>query len=452
MIAKGNLHAHGAKLAAYLTANFGDETAELVELRGFAATNIRDAFIDVQMQAAATKAAKPFFHAYVRAPDGETLSPEQWRSFADRLEKELGFEGQPRAIAFHHGADGESHMHLAWSRIDQVSLTAIDPGLYKNKMKQLCRAFENEHGLTQVANERGADVKTKSANRAEFEQSRRLDTDLKEIRNTIHECWQRADNGQAFAAALGEHGLILAKGDRRDFVIVDREGGDHALSKRITGATASVTRGKMADIDRASLPSVNAAKAMQRERMPTQTRAPTLAPAPQASAHAQASKEAGKEPAKESVRIIGGVMRPAAAKAQMGRAVAPTKAPTSSRAAQRQQAVRMIGGVARPAAGVVKTAGKALDSIASAFEGLFGGASKPLKGSAKELEKAPLDAGPAPAKAEQDEALHREHEQQSGRRQKYLRSHSREVPDEKQRDADIERDTSKGRERTRGED
>ena len=57
MIAKGNLHAHGAKLAAYLTANFGDETAELVELRGFAATNIRDAFIDVQMQAAATKAA-----------------------------------------------------------------------------------------------------------------------------------------------------------------------------------------------------------------------------------------------------------------------------------------------------------------------------------------------------------------------------------------------------------
>ena|SRR5271165_2935181 len=24
----------------------------------------------------------------------------------------------PRAIAFHHGAGGESHMHIAWSRID----------------------------------------------------------------------------------------------------------------------------------------------------------------------------------------------------------------------------------------------------------------------------------------------------------------------------------------------
>ena len=268
MIAKGNLHAHGVKLAAYLITSSADERAELVELKGFAATNIRDAFIDVQMQAAATRATKPFFHAYVRLPKGEAdqLAPEDWRTITDRMEKELGFEGQPRAVAFHNQADGDRHMHIAWSRIDLASLTAIDPGLYKNKMKSLCRAFEEEFGLTKVANERGADVKTKSANRAEFEQSRRLDTDLKAIRNTIHDCWQSADSGQAFAAALGEHGLILAKGDRRDYVIIDREGGDHALSKRITGATAPETRQRMADIDRATLPSVDEAKAMQRAR------------------------------------------------------------------------------------------------------------------------------------------------------------------------------------------
>ena len=212
MIAKGNLHAHGAKLAAYLTTSYGDETAELVELRGFAATNIRDAFIDVQIQAAATKATKPFFHAYVRAPEGEKLTRDLWQTFADRLEKQLGFDDQPRAVAFHHGADGESHMHIAWSRIDLASLTAIDPGLYKNKMKQLCRDFEQEFGLTKVANERGEDVKTKSAARAEFEQSRRLGTDLKAIRNTIQECWQSADSGQAFAAALAEHGLDPRQG------------------------------------------------------------------------------------------------------------------------------------------------------------------------------------------------------------------------------------------------
>jgi hypothetical protein len=270
MIAKGNLHAHGVKLAAYLITSSADERAELVELKGFAATNLRDAFIDVQMQAAATRATKPFFHAYVRLPKGEAdqLAPEDWRTIVDRMEKELGFAGQPRAVAFHNQADGERHMHIAWSRIDLASLTAIDPGLYKNKLKSLCREFEKEFGLTEIANERGADVKTKAADRAEFEQARRLNTDLKAIRNTIHECWQSADSGQAFAAALAEQGLILAKGDQRPFVIIDREGGDHALSKRITSATAVETRQRMADIDRASLPSVDDAKALQRAANP----------------------------------------------------------------------------------------------------------------------------------------------------------------------------------------
>jgi hypothetical protein len=265
MIAKGNLHAHGVKLAAYLTTGFADETAELFELRGFVADNIRDAFIDVQIQAQGTRATKPFFHAYVRAPEGEALSDELWQTFADRLEKRLGFADQPRALAFHCAADGERHLHIAWSRIDLETLTALDPGLYKNKMKELCREFEAEFGLTPVANERGADVKTRAADRAEFEQSRRLNTDLKAIRNTIFACWQAADSGQAFAAALAEQGLMLANGDRRAFVIIDEAGGDHALSKRITGATAAVTRARLADLDPAGLPSVAEAKAMQRE-------------------------------------------------------------------------------------------------------------------------------------------------------------------------------------------
>lgn len=275
MIAKGNLHGDGANLAAYLTRSFADERAELFELRGFAATNIREAFLDVQIQAAATKATKPFFHAYVRAPEGEKLTREQWQTFADRLEGDLGFDGQPRAIAFHHKA-GESHMHVAWSRVDLASLTVIDPGLYKKKMKQLCREFEAEFDLTRVPNERGENVKTQSAERPEFEQARRLNTDLNAIRNTIHDCWQSADSGRAFAAALAEHDLILARGDRRDFVVIDPAGGDHALSKRITGATAAETRQRMADIDRASLPSVRNAKTQQAQRK--QTMSDTEAP------------------------------------------------------------------------------------------------------------------------------------------------------------------------------
>jgi hypothetical protein len=51
MIAKGNLHQHGGKLAAYLTTGKDGERAELVELRGFASGDIRTAFLDVEIQA-----------------------------------------------------------------------------------------------------------------------------------------------------------------------------------------------------------------------------------------------------------------------------------------------------------------------------------------------------------------------------------------------------------------
>ena len=79
--------------------------------------------------------------------------------------------------------------------------------------------------------------------------------------------FEHADSGGAFRAALEEHGLILANGDKRDcFVVVDEAAGIHALNKSLTGITLTAMRERMADLDRAQLPSVAEAKAMQRER------------------------------------------------------------------------------------------------------------------------------------------------------------------------------------------
>jgi Relaxase/Mobilisation nuclease domain len=266
MIAKGNLHANGGKLAVYMTTGKEGERAELIELRGFASDDIRTAFLDVEIQAYGTHSTKPFFHAYTRLAPGEALTREQWLQVADREEKRLGFAGQPRAVSFHHQRDGATHMHIAWSRIDTGQSRAIDPGLYKNKLKELCRALEKQLDLTPVRNERAPDDTTRSAGRNEFEQARRLNTDLKTIRGTIRDCWEQSDNGKSFAAALDAHGLILARGDKRDFVVIDHAGGDHALSKRITDATAAQTRSRLADIDPAQLPSVDQAKAQQHVR------------------------------------------------------------------------------------------------------------------------------------------------------------------------------------------
>ena len=265
MYSKGTPHNNGPNLAKYLiTESEGIECAEVVELRGFAADNIYDALALGQLMASGTRCQNPFFHAYIRLPAGEALSREQWRYTADRIERQLGFKNQPRAIVFHL-KDGDEHMHLVWSRIGK-DMKAIDPGLYKNKLKEISRVLEKELGLKQIGNERDPDEKTKAASRPEFEESRRLKTNLKAIRETIRECWDMSDNGRSFTASLEEKGLILAQGDERDFVIVDHAGGIHALSKRITGAAMKDSRNRLADLDRKKLPDVDQARSMQRER------------------------------------------------------------------------------------------------------------------------------------------------------------------------------------------
>jgi hypothetical protein len=273
MFAKANFHKHATKLAAYLVKGHPHERAELVEMRGFAATDLRDAFRDIEIMARdGTKAKSAFFHCYVRLPKGESLTQEQWiGTVADRIERRLGFTGQARAIAYHTDRQtGERHMHMAWSRIAQTAdgkLFALDPGLYFNKLKEISRELEIELGLTRVSNERKPDDRARAADRNEFEEGRRLGTDLKTIRTVILDCFEKSDSGRAFMAALADQGLMLANGDRRDcFVVVDQAGGHHALNKKLTGMTLAATRARLADLDRSNLPGVDQAKQLQAER------------------------------------------------------------------------------------------------------------------------------------------------------------------------------------------
>lgn len=256
MIAKGTTHNNGVKLAAYMTTAKPGEHAELWQLRGFASENVKDAFRSVHVIAAATQCEKPFFHVQVRNPEGETLTREQWGRIADRIESKLGYSEQPRAIAFHRDEEtGHEHMHIAFSRINTETMTARPLPFFKLRLKEACRELESELDLTPVRNQRESPVMAPS--RDQDEQARRLGINLREVRQTIRDCWEQADNGASFRAALADEGLTLAKGDRRDYIVIDREGGMHALGKRVLGTTAAETRARMTDLDREQLPSVD---------------------------------------------------------------------------------------------------------------------------------------------------------------------------------------------------
>jgi len=183
MIAKGTAHNKGAKLAQYMTTGKDGERAELWQLRGFEATGIKDAFRDVQTMADGTKCQQPFFHVQVRNREGEKLTRQQWEITANRIERMLGLTGQPRAIAFHTNEEtGHEHMHVAWSRIDQNTLTAKQLPFFKERLKRISRELELHFGLTPVKNEREGPIKY-APTRAQEEQARRLGVDIHEMRS-----------------------------------------------------------------------------------------------------------------------------------------------------------------------------------------------------------------------------------------------------------------------------
>jgi hypothetical protein len=129
---------------------------------------------------------------------------------------------------------------------------------FKERLKEVSRELENTLNLTRVKNKRDGPVMAPTRN--EFEQARRLGVNIRAVRQTIRDCFEHSDNGRSFEAALADHKLILTQGDRRDFVVIDHEGGVHALGKRILGVTVAQVRDRLADVNRDALPTVKQAR------------------------------------------------------------------------------------------------------------------------------------------------------------------------------------------------
>jgi len=252
-----------------------------------------------------TDCKKAFFHGHIRLAPGERLLDAQWMEAVERKEKTLGFAGCPRMVSFHiDQATGEKHLHVAWFRLDFEKERALDPGLYKNKLKHLSRECEKDFGLQIVSNDRQPNDLARAADRNEFEEARRLDTDLKAIRSAILDSFQKSDNGRSFAAAIKAQGFVIAQGDRRDcLVVVDQEGGHHALNKKLTGMTAAEIRQRLADLDRSQLPTVEQAQEMQAERAATRGLVDDIRPpAPEAvQAHEAAAAPSAPEQSKPHI-------------------------------------------------------------------------------------------------------------------------------------------------------
>ena len=127
--------------------------------------------------------------------------PQRYQAI-DRLEKELGLTGQPRAVVVHK-KDGREHCHVVWSRIDLARLRTISDSHNYRKHELVARELERAFGHERV---QGAHIEREGRARpkrtpshAEMQQGTRTGITPQAARAHITKVWQQSDTGAAFA-------------------------------------------------------------------------------------------------------------------------------------------------------------------------------------------------------------------------------------------------------------
>ncbi len=263
MILKGSSRANGADLATHLMNGYDNERAELGQVRGTIADDLHGAFAEIELIASGTRAQKPLFSLSINPH--EALTREQYFEAIDAIETKLGFEGQPRAVVFHE-KEGREHCHVVWSRIDASEMKAITDSFYKSKLCDmavvLAERFGHElpEGLKQWRDKNRKFEDKLEATLAENVNAKKTGISPEQRREEITSAYMQADSAAAFVNALEEKGYVLAKGDSRAFVIVDKFGDVHSLSRYVKGVSAKDIKARLSALDASRLPSVDQAK------------------------------------------------------------------------------------------------------------------------------------------------------------------------------------------------
>jgi hypothetical protein len=269
VIIKGKSRGNGAQLGTYLVTQGKNEHIRVIEVRGVVAEDVPGAVYEMDALSIGARTEKGLYHAQINARAEERLTDEQRAIAVDRLEEKLGLTGQPRVVVVHE-KEGREHCHVVWSRIDLDRMAAISDSNNYRKHEEVARALEREFGHERVqgahAERGGKERPERTPSHYEMLQSERTGVSPAAARALMTELWRKTDSGKSFQATLETKWWVLARGDRREFVAIDSEGGVHSLSRRIEGAKAADVQQRFADLDPKLLPTVAQAMKLQHAR------------------------------------------------------------------------------------------------------------------------------------------------------------------------------------------
>jgi hypothetical protein len=264
VIVKGKSRSGPVALALHLENAETNESVILLETKGTVAHDLRGALVEMDALALGTRCEKSLYHASISPQPPHRLSPRQRGEAVAALEEKLGLSGHARVVVLHE-KDGREHLHVVWSRIDLNRMAATSDSHNYRKHEEVARDLERRFGHDRIQgahHERhGVRRPARTPSRAELRQEDRTGIRGQRVRSEVSGAFRSSESADSFRRALHDLGYILARGDRRDFVIVDPAGGIHSLARRIEGVTQSELRAFMADLDPASIPAIRQAKA-----------------------------------------------------------------------------------------------------------------------------------------------------------------------------------------------
>jgi len=264
MILKASQRAGAAQLATHLLRTDENDHVEIHELKGFMADDLAGALREIQAIAKGTRCRQFLFSLSLNPPEKETVSDRDFRAAIRAVEQQLELTGQPRAIVFHE-KEGRRHAHCVWSRIDNAKMKAINLPHFKRKLQDVSRELYIQHNWRMpdgLIDRRQTDPL--NFNRAEAQQAKRHDLNPKEIKALFQKCWAASDTAEAFRTALAENGFLLARGDRRGVVAIDRRGEIYSVA-RMTGQKTKAVKDRLGDPKQ--FPTIDKAKAQIAKQM-----------------------------------------------------------------------------------------------------------------------------------------------------------------------------------------
>ena len=231
MILIGSQRSGAKALADHLMNQVENDHVEVIAIDGFMADDLHGALEEAHAISMGTKCQKFLVSVSLNPPEGVVVTNEGFFETADRVARKLGLDGHPRAIVVHE-KNGRRHAHVAFSRIDCITMTAKELGLFKLKLRDLSKELFLDHGwdLPDGLRTYGKGDPL-NYDLSQWQQAQRLGVDPREMKQAFHDAWAQSDDRKSLTNALMDRGLYLAKGDRRGFVALDIDGNVYSLSR-----------------------------------------------------------------------------------------------------------------------------------------------------------------------------------------------------------------------------